>query len=168
MYYQQGFTGDEPNFYITYENPLSAGYININTTNPSGPPVINWRTYSNPVDFDILIALARFHRKLNLESPVYADFLPEETAPGLHVQSKEDWVAWIREQTQPSAMHPTGSCSMMPRELGGVVDAELRVYGVRGLRVVDASVLNMLVGVNICQSVYAVAERAADLIKGVI
>jgi len=57
---------------------------------------------------------------------------------------------------------------MMPRELGGVVDAELKVHGVQGLRVVDASVLNMLVGVNICQSVYAVAERAADLIKGVI
>ncbi|KAH7024392.1 uncharacterized protein B0I36DRAFT_250584 [Microdochium trichocladiopsis] len=168
IFYQQGFTGDEPNFYITYENPLSAGEININTTDPSGPPVIDWRTYSNPVDFDILIAMARFHRKLNLESPVYAEFLPEETGPGLDVQTKEQWVTWIRKETQPSAMHPTGSCGMMPRELGGVVDAELKVYGVQGLRVVDASVLNLLVGTNICQTVYAVAERAADLIKGVI
>ncbi|KAJ1323144.1 choline dehydrogenase [Microdochium nivale] len=166
IFYQQGFTGDEPNFYITLENPLSAGSININTNNPSGPPVIDWRTYSNPVDFDIVVAMARFHRKLNLESPVYAPFQPFETGPGVEkAQTRDEWVAWIREQTQPSAMHPTGSCGMMPRELGGVVDAELRVHGVDGLRVVDASVMNMLVGVNICQTVYAVAEKGADLIK---
>ena len=110
--------------------------------------------------------MARFHRKLNLESPVYLPFEPVETGPGVdNVQTRDEWIAWIREQSQPSAMHPTGSCAMMPRHLGGVVDAELRVHGVTGLRVVDASVLNMLVGVNICQTVYAVAEKGADLIK---
>jgi choline dehydrogenase-like flavoprotein len=51
---------------------------------------------------------------------------------------------------------------MLPRELGGVVDEELRVYGVRGLRVVDASVMSTLVGGNTCQTVYAIAEKVSD------
>ncbi len=63
------------------------------------------------------------------------------------------------------ARHPTGSCSMMPREKGGVVDANLRVYGCRNLRVCDASIIPITPRANPQASVYAVAERAADLLK---
>lgn len=70
----------------------------------------------------------------------------------------------VREQTI-SNYHPAGTCSMGPRESGGVVDGRLRVYGVKALRVVDASVFPLLPRGNIISSVYAVAERAADLIK---
>lgn len=58
-----------------------------------------------------------------------------------------------------------GTCSMLPREDGGVVDAKLRVYGCKGLRVVDASVIPLIGRGNIASVVYALAERAADLIK---
>lgn len=54
---------------------------------------------------------------------------------------------------------------MMPREDGGVVDSQLRVYGVQGLRVVDASIFQLIPRGNIQRSVYAVAEKAADIIK---
>ncbi|KAI1632405.1 GMC oxidoreductase-domain-containing protein [Biscogniauxia mediterranea] len=70
-----------------------------------------------------------------------------------------------RENYRPPSFHPAGTCAMMPRELGGVVDEELKVYGVRGLRVVDASIMPVLPGANTCQTVYAVAEKATDPIK---
>jgi len=59
------------------------------------------------------------------------------------------------------------SCGMLPRYLGGVVDHELRVYGTKGLRIVDASIFPMAISGHISSTVYAVAEKAADMIKSV-
>lgn len=64
-----------------------------------------------------------------------------------------------------SMWHFAGTCSMLPREKGGVVDDRLRVYGVENLRVVDASAIPLISTANIQATVYAFAERAADLIK---
>lgn len=65
-----------------------------------------------------------------------------------------------------TTFHPMGTCTMMPKELGDVVDERMRVQGLRsGLRVVDASIFPMMALGNIQVSVYAVAKRAADLIK---
>lgn len=61
--------------------------------------------------------------------------------------------------------HLCGTCAMLPKETGGVVDDRLRVYGVKNLRIVDASIFPMIPRGNIQSSVYAVAEKAADLIK---
>jgi len=73
----------------------------------------------------------------------------------------------VRRALRPSFAHPSCSCPMMRREMGGVVDGELRVYGVKGLRVVDASVIPLIPGTHLSSTVYAVAEKAADVIKGV-
>ncbi|KAJ8124606.1 hypothetical protein O1611_g9034 [Lasiodiplodia mahajangana] len=61
--------------------------------------------------------------------------------------------------------HPSGTAAMMPRGAGGVVDTELRVYGTRNLRVVDASVMPLIPGGHIQSAIYAIAEKAADIIK---
>lgn len=66
----------------------------------------------------------------------------------------------IVKELLSSTFHPTGTCAMMLKELNGVVDSRLKVYGTKNLRVVDASIG------NIQATVYAVAEKAADLIKG--
>lgn len=64
-----------------------------------------------------------------------------------------------------SMWHLVGTCAMLPRDKGGVLDARLRVYGVEGLRVVDASAIPLVSTANTQATVYALAERAADLIK---
>lgn len=64
-----------------------------------------------------------------------------------------------------SMWHFAGTCSMLPREKGGVVDGRLRVHGVKNLRVVDASAIPLISTANIQATVYALAEKAADLIK---
>ena len=165
VFYSHYFSGDEPVNYFTNEHPLSLGTVNINISAPESEPIVDYRTYSNPVDFDIMLELARFHRRINVESSLLAQFDPIETSPGLNVTSREDWVAYMRQNTEPTAMHPTGTCAMMPLELGGVVDEQLRVYGVKGLRVVDASVMSVIIGGNLAGTVFAIAEKGADLIK---
>ena len=68
-------------------------------------------------------------------------------------------------RTGSTCYHPCGTCAMLPREDGGVVDPLMKVYGTQGLRVIDASVLPLVPRGNIQSTVYAVAERMADLIK---
>lgn len=68
---------------------------------------------------------------------------------------------------RPSTAHPIGTCSMLPRELGGVVGSDLRVYGTERLRVVDASVMPLLPGAYTQQSTYAIAEKVSVFVVDV-
>lgn len=81
------------------------------------------------------------------------------------MQSDGDVEGALRNGTLSSWQHPVGTSAMMPRVLGGVVDSELRVYGVEGVRVVDASVMPIGPASHTSSTVHAVAEKAADLIK---
>ena len=78
--------------------------------------------------------------------------------------SDADWRGWIWDSFKAVA-HPVGTCSMMRRELGGVVDGRLRLYGSANVRVVDASVLPAQVSAHPSTSLYAIAEKLADMIK---
>lgn len=82
-----------------------------------------------------------------------------ETYPGVNISSDHDIREAIRQGAVSSWQHPTSTCSMLKRELGGVVDSKLRVYGVRGLRIVDASIFPMAVAGHTSSTVYAVAEK---------
>jgi choline dehydrogenase-like flavoprotein len=109
----------------------------------------------------------RLLRRVLLTSPSLKPLGVEELVPGPAVQSDEEIEAALRGSLMsPHNAHPCGTAGMMPRELGGVVDERLRVYGVRGLRVVDASILPVIVAANLQATMYAVAEKAADIIKG--
>ena len=83
---------------------------------------------------------------------------------GFYELTESDVEAFVRSSFS-SEYHPIGTCAMGPRGEGGVVDERFRVYGVKGLRVVDASVFPLQVRGNLASLVYAVAERAADFIK---
>ena len=102
-----------------------------------------------------------------MSADAVAPLLPVEVAPGAEVESDAGIEEALRNSMlRPSLDHPVGTAAMMPREHGGVVDTGLRVYGVEGVWVVDASMMPLLPAAHTQATVYAVAEYAADLIKG--
>ncbi|TIA55450.1 glucose-methanol-choline oxidoreductase [Aureobasidium pullulans] len=144
--------------------PFSRGAIEITTTDPFHPPTIDFGTFSHPTDMLTSIASIRKLREW-ISSPAMQALGAVETFPGANVSSNAEIEAAIRNAATSSWQHPSSSCAMMKKRWGGVVDAEVRVYGVKGLRVVDASVFPMAVAGHTSSSVYAVAEKAADIIK---
>jgi choline dehydrogenase-like flavoprotein len=141
--------------------PLSRGTIVINTTDPAEPPVFDYRTFSDSTDLDIAVASLKKTRDWTDSGPMQ-EIGAIETYPGRNVSSNREIAAAIRNFATSTWAHPTSSCSMLKRELGGVVDSELRVYGVKGLRVVDASIMPMIIGSHTSSTVYAVAEKVSS------
>ncbi|EFQ29516.1 GMC oxidoreductase [Colletotrichum graminicola M1.001] len=145
---------------------FSRGTININTTDPlNTEPVIDYRSLTNPLEADFFVESIRFLRRYNFETSLASEFAPVEYVPGPDVVSDEDLKAYIARAMSPTDYHPVGTASMLPLKLGGIVDQTLRVYGVKNLRVVDASVMPMVPSANTCQPTYALAEKAAEIIK---
>ncbi|KAH0372234.1 alcohol oxidase, partial [Aureobasidium melanogenum] len=144
--------------------PYSRGSIYINTTDPLAAPVINFNTFSHPIDMAVAIASVKKIREW-VSSPPMQALGTVETFPGRNVSTDAEIEEAIRNAATSSWQHPSSTTAMMKRELGGVVDAELRVYGTKGLRIVDAGIFPMVVAGHSSSSVYAVAEKAADIIK---
>ncbi|KAK1546207.1 GMC oxidoreductase [Colletotrichum paranaense] len=160
---------------VALQKPLSRGTITINSTNPdpgssspgAGGAQVDFNTLSNPTD-TLLLLRAVAKARAFMASPSVETLAAVEILPGPGVTSDAEIETLMRESWLSSSLdHPVGTAAMMPRELGGVVDSGLRVYGVEGLWVVDASVMPMLPAAHTQATVYAVAEYAADLIKGV-
>ncbi|KAL0572990.1 hypothetical protein V5O48_008981 [Marasmius crinis-equi] len=145
--------------------PLSRGYIHITSADPTAKVEVNPRYLSVESDFEMLVGLLKLGTKLysypplanNVKGLVFPS-LPED-------ESKRDQV--LREYVRSaclSGIHPLGSAALMPRELGGVVDENLKVYGTSNLRVVDLSILPIMLATHPQTTVYAIAEKAADII----
>ena len=90
--------------------------------------------------------------------------MTNETAPGLQVQSDQDWEDWLKGQIS-TEFHPCGTCAMLPRNQGGVVDANLRVYGLANVRIADASVPPIDFAAHLMTSTYGLAEQASNMIR---
>ncbi|KAF2629154.1 GMC oxidoreductase [Macroventuria anomochaeta] len=147
--------------------PFSRGTIRLNATNPLGPPIVDYRLLSNPIDLQLHVRMQQYLRHHFVTSPTLAPPGPVELDPGSSLPSDKDVENWLIKQNKLSASnaHQVGTAAMMPRELGGVVDGELRVYGTKGLRVVDCSIIPLILGAHTMATAYAIGEKAADLIK---
>jgi choline dehydrogenase-like flavoprotein len=143
--------------------PQSRGGISLASADPARHPKIRQGLLSVERDWRKLSAGIRIFRELG-RLPRLAAHVSREIGPGHDVTSDDDLKAYAR-RTAVTAHHPCGTCRMGVDE-DAVVDGELRVRGVEGLRVVDASVFPDLVGGNINAPVIMVAEKAADLILG--
>jgi len=144
------------------QHPLSRGSVHINTSSPNANPLIDPNYLSSEYDVHGLAEILKFNRRAAFASPLRDTWL-EEYEPGLNVTTDEQ----LREyaiDTARTVWHPVGTCAMLPLRDGGVVDPELRVYGTRNLRVVDASVIPVLISAHIQTAVYGIAERAADMV----
>ncbi|OBR06394.1 Choline dehydrogenase [Colletotrichum higginsianum IMI 349063] len=145
-------------------HPLSRGTVLINSSDPFLPPLIDPRYFSHPYDGQVLVESLRFNRELLATAPIQA-LGAVETLPGAATQSDEEILTFIKGVTS-TEFHYSGTCAMLPRALGGVVGSDLKVYGVDGLRVVDASIMPLVPSAHTQATVYAIAEKAADMILG--
>jgi choline dehydrogenase len=147
----------------TQLRPESRGRITLQSADPFAPPAIDPRYFSEPADLDILVEGVRRIREI-VETPSFEEYRGEEIQPGADAETDEEIAEHIRETAQTN-YHPVGTCKMGDDERA-VVDDRLRVHGVDGLRVVDASIMPTIVGGNTNAPTIAIAERAADLIRG--
>ena len=145
-------------------HPLARGYVHIVASNASAHPAYNPAFASNEYDLQGIVAAAKYIRKVAQTAP-FAEIWTEEYEPGLDaVHTDAQWTEYVLNNTQPF-YHPVGTCAMLPRKDGGVVDANLKVWGTTNLRVVDASIIPMLVSAHPQTGVYGIAERAGEIIS---
>ncbi len=148
-------------------HPLSRGSVHIDPADTTQASFINPKYFSIPLDVEVLAYYVLFLEKLAASQPLASLLKPDgkrNHPTAHHIKS----LAAAKEYVKATAIsnnHPACTCAMKSKEKGGVVNERLIVYGTNNLRIVDASVMPTIPGGNIQSSVYAVAERAADLIK---
>lgn len=142
-------------------HPLSRGTVSLNKTHPLEQPILDYRAGSNPLDFQLHLAHLRYIRRM-LSTPSMAAYGTLEISPGPNVTSDADLIDFVKREIVLSLMHPCCTAAMMPRELGGVVGPDFKVHGAKSLRVVDISVLPILVSAHTSSTAYALGEKIAD------
>lgn len=149
-------TADTGHLYLF--KPFSRGTVNINSTDPLANPLVDFRAATDPSDLDMAVALVRKARDI-MDAPSMRVLGPTEVAPfGPEVQTDDEIKEAVRQTFNPSNGHECCTAAMMPRELGGVVTDQLKVYGVEGLRVADISFWPMPLNGAPSATVYASAE----------
>jgi choline dehydrogenase len=143
--------------------PRSQGWLRLRSANPTDKPRILTNSLAEPEDVAALVAGTRLSRKIAATKP-FASVLGRELFPGPDIEGDDDLADDLRRRVE-LLYHPVGTCKMGSDE-DAVVDPELRVRGVDGLRVVDASVMPTIPSGNTNAPTIAIAERAADLIAG--
>lgn len=144
-------------------HPKSRGTVSLNNADPMAPPKIDPRFFSDADDLDTLVYAVQFVRKI-LGSPAFDKYHGVEIKPGDDIKTDDELAEFIRNNSA-TIYHPVGTCAMGSGD-DAVVDPALRVKGLQGLRVVDASVMPILIGGNTNAPVIMIAEKAADLILG--
>jgi choline dehydrogenase-like flavoprotein len=148
-------------------HPFSRGTCHISSPSIDVKPTWDPGFFTDPdgLDLEIVARHIRFVERLIKTQPFAGIFKPDGLRlPDIVGESsvKAEEIARI---CSASDFHPCGSCGMKPRELGGVVDDRLVVYGTKNLRVVDASIMPLVPTGNLQLCVYAIAEKAVDLIR---
>ncbi len=145
-------------------SPKARGQVWLRDADPTSKPKIITNTLSEPEDVDALIAGMELAREIMRQDAI-SDVVIKEVKPGPDAVSREDLEEDLRQRLM-LLYHPVGTCRMSDTADGAVVDSELRVHGLEGLRVIDASIMPTITGGNTNATVVVIAEKAADLIKG--
>ena len=144
--------------------PKSRGRVSLAGPDPRAAPIVDPQLMSDPEDGATLLRGLKIARRIS-QSASFSRYRAVEVQPGATSQDDESLLGYIRRASS-TVHHPCGSCRMGP-DARSVVDAQLRVHGIEGLRVADAAIFPSLVGGNTNAAVVMIAEKAADLIRGV-
>jgi choline dehydrogenase-like flavoprotein len=142
--------------------PKSVGELRLKSKDPLAPPAIDPRCLSNSADLEFLIAAVKLSRELASIEPL-ARYRGKELRPGDDAKSDDAIARDIRLRLN-TIFHPVGTCKMGTDAMA-VVDPELRVRGIEGLRVADASIMPRIIGGNTNAPTIMIAEKAAELIR---
>ena len=143
--------------------PESLGSIHVRSADPKAQPAIRFNFLADPIDQQAMTGGFRLMRKLVGTQPMDV-YRGEEFSPGPTVTSDEEILTWIRNNSQ-TAYHPIGTCRMGPAGPTTVVDDKLKVHGIDGLRVADASIFPTMPSGNTNAPSIMVGEKAADILK---
>ncbi len=144
--------------------PSSRGTVALKSNKPDDAPAIAPNYLSTQADLDVAVAGLKFTRKI-MAAPALAAFNPKELKPGSEVTAEED-LQRAAGDLGTTIFHPVGTCKMGPvHDTSAVVDDELRVHGIHGLRVIDASIMPTITSGNTNAPTVMIAERGADFIR---
>lgn len=148
------------------QRPESQGHVRIQSPDPFALPIVDPKYLDHELDRKVLVAGIKLGRSL-LSSPAMQPYLDGEILPGKQCQSDDELLDFARTKGS-TAYHLVGSCKMGPAtDKMAVVDNELRVHGISGLRVADSSIMPTMPSANTYAATLMIAERAADLIRGI-
>jgi len=168
--YKEGVQGqleDEPGMTVAswQQRPESKGWVRIASADPFAAPLIQPNYLAEPEDRRVLLAAMKLARRL-LHSKPLEPYFAYESYPGPQVQSDDELLAVAKERGT-TTFHPMGTCRMGPAtDPTAVVDDELRVHGMEGLRVIDASIMPVMISANLNASALMIGEKGADLVRG--
>lgn len=168
--YKEGVQGqleDEPGMTVAawQQRPESRGYVHARSSDPFMPPLIQTNYLVDEHDRRVCIAGMKLARKLLASTPL-APYYEREDFPGPGVQSDDEFLH-AATQRGTTTFHPGCTCRMGPADAPwAVVDDQLRVHGMQGLRVIDASIMPRMISANLNASTLMIADRASDLIRG--
>ena len=147
------------------QRPESRGYVRVRSSDPFDAPIIQSNYLALEGDRRILLAAMKLARKL-LASNAMKPYYDREDFPGPNVKSDDELLA-AAKQRGTTTFHPMGTCRMGPRtDPAAVVDDHLRVHGLEGLRVVDASIMPTMLSANLNAATIMIGEKGSDLILG--
>ncbi|KAJ7860375.1 GMC oxidoreductase [Mycena olivaceomarginata] len=149
--------------FLALTHPFSSGTVHVTSSDPLAQPAIDHKIIDNGLDVGLLVHAVKFARKL-AATPTLSTAITREVVPGPAVQTDAEIEDFVRGAVD-TVYHPIGTAAMLPRSDGGVVDSSLKVYGTSNLRVIDASIIPIQLSAHPQATVYAIAEKAADIIK---
>jgi len=151
---------------VALSHPLSTGTVHITSSDVAAPPTVDHRYLTNAIDVELHARHVRYLETIAGAEPFSSIIKPDgkRNDNRAFFEGSLDKATEFAKLASTTFWHSVGTCAMAPREKGGVVDSNLRVHGVAGLRVVDASVFPLIPQSNTQSLVYAVAERASELI----
>ncbi|MGJ5040051.1 MULTISPECIES: GMC family oxidoreductase [unclassified Bradyrhizobium] len=168
--YKEGVQGqleDEPGMTVAswQQRPESRGYVRIRSADPFAPPLIQTNYLTAELDRRVVVAGMKLARRLLASAPL-APYYAYEDFPGPKVNSDDEFLA-AATQRATTTFHPGCSCRMGPADsTWATVDDQLRVHGLEGLRVADASIMPRMISANLNAATLMIGDKAADLILG--